>query len=103
MSALALAMYWVDKRRATRGMWRISEGTLHTIELLGGWPGAWLGQRIFRHKWRKPQYLVVFWIIVTVHMVAWVLYFVFAAQDRRQVRAQLGPTPDSRSSGRCLS
>ena len=50
MSTLAFALYGVDKRRAARGAWRISEATLHTIELLGGWPGALLGQRMFRHK-----------------------------------------------------
>ena len=38
MSAVALAMYGVDKRRSGRGEWRISEGTLHGIELCGPCP-----------------------------------------------------------------
>ena len=75
MSALAFALYGVDKRRAARGAWRISEATLHTIELLGGWPGALLGQRMFRHKWRKTSYVVVFWTIVAAHVLGWIVYF----------------------------
>src|SRR3954471_243021 len=76
MSALAFGIYWMDKRRAARNAWRISERTLHTIELLGGWPGAWTAQRIFRHKWRKTPYVLVFWLIVAVHAVGWTVWFV---------------------------
>ncbi|MFL6281271.1 MAG: DUF1294 domain-containing protein [Vicinamibacterales bacterium] len=74
MSVIAFGMYWIDKRRATRGDWRVSEKALHTIELLGGWPGAWSAQRMFRHKWRKTHYVVVFWIIVAVHVAGWALW-----------------------------
>ena len=71
MSAVAFGMYWIDKRRAGRGEWRIGEGTLHAIELAGGWPGAWMAQRVFRHKWRKTRYMVVFWSIGGFHALAW--------------------------------
>jgi uncharacterized membrane protein YsdA (DUF1294 family) len=71
MSAFAFAMYWADKRRARHGAWRISEAALHVIELLGGWPGALVAQRVFRHKWRKPRYMAVFWTIVVVHAAGW--------------------------------
>jgi uncharacterized membrane protein YsdA (DUF1294 family) len=62
---------WIDKRRATRGHWRISEATLHGIELLGGWPGAWIAQRLFHHKRSKTPFLIVFWAIVGIHALAW--------------------------------
>jgi uncharacterized membrane protein YsdA (DUF1294 family) len=71
MSAVAFVAYWIDKRRAARAEWRIREGTLHAIELLGGWPGALVAQRVFRHKWRKTGYMVVFWAIAGVHVLAW--------------------------------
>jgi uncharacterized membrane protein YsdA (DUF1294 family) len=71
MSACAVAMYAVDKRRAASGAWRISEVTLHAIELLGGWPGALAAQRVFRHKRRKTSYMAVFWTIVAAHAVGW--------------------------------
>jgi uncharacterized membrane protein YsdA (DUF1294 family) len=71
MSVVAFAACGVDKRRAERGEWRISESTLHALELLGGWPGAWAAQHVFRHKRRKRRYMIVFTLIVAVHAVAW--------------------------------
>jgi uncharacterized membrane protein YsdA (DUF1294 family) len=71
MSAVAFAMYWSDKRRAHRGDWRIPEATLHTIELFGGWPGAWIAQRALRHKSSKRSYRMVFWVIVMGHAAGW--------------------------------
>jgi uncharacterized membrane protein YsdA (DUF1294 family) len=71
MSACAFAMYASDKRRAASGARRISEVTLHAIELIGGWPGALAAQRVFRHKRRKTSYMAVFWTIVAAHAVGW--------------------------------
>jgi uncharacterized membrane protein YsdA (DUF1294 family) len=71
MSVLALALYAIDKGRARRNAWRISEATLHGVELLGGWPGAWIAQRVFRHKVQKGSYAAVFWTIVALHVAGW--------------------------------
>ena len=79
LSVVAFIVYRVDKRRAAGGDWRVSERTLHTIELLGGWPGAWIAQRVFRHKRHKTKYLVVFWLIVAAHILAWIGYSVIVA------------------------
>ena len=68
--ALSLVTYFgyrTDKRRAEAGEWRIPESTLHMAEFLGGWPGAFLAQRKFRHKISKTSYQVVFWMIVMTH------------------------------------
>lgn len=64
---ISVITYWVyarDKRRAEAGEWRVSEARLHLLELLGGWPGAFLAQRRLRHKCSKPGYQFVFWLIV---------------------------------------
>jgi uncharacterized membrane protein YsdA (DUF1294 family) len=71
MSAVAFIMYAADKRRAQRGTWRVRERTLHLLELLGGWPGAIVAQKAFRHKTRKLSYRLVFGTIVLVHLGAW--------------------------------
>lgn len=75
MSLITFITYGVDKRRAIRGDRRVPEITLHALELFFGFPGALLAQQVFRHKRKKPRYLVVFWILVLVHaaIAAWLL------------------------------
>lgn len=69
LSALTFLAYRADKRRARDGHWRIAESTLHTMEILGGWPGAFLAQRRYRHKTAKASYQLAFWTIVFLHHV----------------------------------
>lgn len=40
---------------------------MHLYEVLGGWPGGLLAQRLIRHKNRKLSYQLVFWLIVLLH------------------------------------
>ena len=75
MSALTFLLYAIDKRKAARSRWRIPENTLHLAELLGGAPGALLAQHFLRHKNRKLNYQVVFWLIVLLHLLFWAWYF----------------------------
>ncbi len=68
MSAVCLLAYGWDKRQAGNGGRRVSEGTLHLLAFLGGWPGALIGQRLFRHKTRKASFRIVFWMVVLLHL-----------------------------------
>ena len=68
--ALSLFTYFAhrsDKRCAQSGERRIPESVLHLAELAGGWPGAFLAQRNYRHKISKISYQVIFWVIVLSH------------------------------------
>ena len=69
MSCVSFVVYGVDKRQATIDGRRVPERTLHLLAFLGGWPGALLGQRQFRHKTRKVRFLIVFWLVVVLHVV----------------------------------
>jgi uncharacterized membrane protein YsdA (DUF1294 family) len=57
-------VYAADKNRVRRGEWRVPEQMLHLVELIGGWPGAFVAQRRLRHKCSKASYQIVFWVIV---------------------------------------
>ncbi len=46
----------IDKMRAEEGQWRIPETKLLTLALCGGWFGAKLAQRRYRHKTRKQPF-----------------------------------------------
>lgn len=78
ISGVAFLMYGADKSAAEQGRWRTSESTLHTIALIGGWPGALVGQRVFRHKTTKQPFRTVFWFTVIANCVA-LAWFVYEA------------------------
>ena len=67
ISAITWFAYAHDKKRAKTGGWRIPEAQLHLLELLGGWPAAFLAQRYIRHKTKKTSYKVTFWLIVLAY------------------------------------
>ncbi len=56
VNAAAFLLMLVDKRRAQRNMWRISEATLLWSAALGGSLGALLGMYTFRHKTRHLKF-----------------------------------------------
>jgi uncharacterized membrane protein YsdA (DUF1294 family) len=65
---VAVLLAW-DKRQAVRGGRRVPESTLHTLELLGGWPGSLLARRLMRHKTVKGRYRATFALCATTHVV----------------------------------
>lgn len=67
ISVLTWFAYAHDKNRAQTRGWRVAESQLHLLELLGGWPTAFLAQRFLRHKTLKPSYRLTFWSIVIIH------------------------------------
>ena len=48
----------IDKRKAKRGAWRIKEGTILMITLLGGGVGTISGMYTFRHKTKKLKFTI---------------------------------------------
>lgn len=73
-SPIAFGVYLRDKRLAVAGSRRVPERNLHFLEIVGGWPGALLAQRLLRHKSRKHGYQFVYWSIVFVHCALWLLW-----------------------------
>lgn len=58
MNLIGIAVMGIDKNRAKRHAWRISEKMLFLVSLLGGSVGTWAGMYLFRHK-TKHWYFVV--------------------------------------------
>jgi uncharacterized membrane protein YsdA (DUF1294 family) len=79
MSVVTFVVYGFDKRRASNGGRRVPEQTLHILAFFGGWPGALLAQRQFRHKTKKTSFLIAFWSVVVLHIavVGTVAYAIF--------------------------
>lgn len=68
LNLLTFALYARDKHAARTGQWRTPENTLHLLSLLGGWPAAWVAQRVLWHKTVKRSFQVVFWLTVVVNL-----------------------------------
>ncbi len=73
MSIIAFIAYGLDKSAATAGRQRTPEATLHFLGLLGGWPGALLAQRVFRHKSRKRELQTTYWGTVAINVAVLIL------------------------------
>jgi uncharacterized membrane protein YsdA (DUF1294 family) len=69
INLLTFTIYAWDKRRARSDGWRVAEFQLHLLELLGGWPAAWIAQRTLRHKCAKKRYQIVYWLIIIVYQL----------------------------------
>ena len=63
-----LAMF-IDKKRAKWGKWRIKESTLFLLVLLGGSIGGIAGMYTFRHKTKKPRFVIGFPAILIIEIV----------------------------------
>ena len=58
VNVLGFVIMYLDKRKARRGAWRISESSLLTVAVLGGSIGVFLGMYLFRHKTRKLKFVM---------------------------------------------
>ncbi len=68
--------YGIDKYKAKKGKWRISEATLLLMAVFGGSIGAWLGMKAFHHKtMHKKFYIgVPAIIILQIAFAVWMAY-----------------------------
>ena len=73
-SILSFIVYSADKKAATAGRWRISESSLLALGIIGGWPGAIVGQQLFHHKTRKAGFRSAFWGTVLLNVLAFVAF-----------------------------
>lgn len=62
--------YGFDKRAAQRRAWRVPERDLHLLEFLGGWVGAYLGQKFFNHKTVKKSYQAMYKLMIVMEFAA---------------------------------
>ncbi len=68
INILAFAVYSHDKSHAERKLNRVSEKTLHTLGVAGGWIGGLLARHTFRHKTRKQPFRNYFWLSVLANL-----------------------------------
>lgn len=62
-------IYAFDKVAARNGDWRVRESTLLWLAVLGGGIGAFLAQRLLRHKTRKPPFHVMLPVLFVLQVL----------------------------------
>ena len=72
---LVFMIYGIDKSRAKRGAWRISEKYLLSFAFLCGGFGAWLAGVTFHHKTRKWYFKTVWFLGIVTTLLA--LYLIW--------------------------
>ena len=72
---VTFGVYGVDKQRARKNKWRVSEGTLFLLAILGGSIGAYLAMYVFHHKTNKKRFRLgiplIFILQLGVAMFVW--------------------------------
>ncbi len=74
INLVSFMMFGIDKYKARRGQWRISEATLLAVAAIGGSIGAWMGMKVWHHKTLHSKFRYGVPIMLLVH-IALMAYF----------------------------
>ena len=75
INAVAFIVYGIDKYKAKKTKWRISEATLLLMAVIGGSIGAWVGMRIWHHKTMHKKFkygipvIIIFQVALAVYLL----------------------------------
>ena len=73
--------YYQDKTAAKKHQWRTSENTLHFFSLIGGWGGAYIAQKVFRHKYKKAEFMTIYALTVFIHCALIIVFSIPTLQN----------------------
>jgi uncharacterized membrane protein YsdA (DUF1294 family) len=76
MNVAGLMIMGIDKRRAIKHEYRISEKTLWLVALFGGAIGAVIGMQVYRHKTKHLSFKMGFPALAILEFILF-LYFLF--------------------------
>ena len=73
INAIAFIMYGIDKYKAKKAKWRISEATLLLLAVVGGSIGAWMGMKVWHHKTmhKKFKYGIPAILLIQIALMAY--------------------------------
>lgn len=76
VNIIAFIMYAIDKRKAIKNKWRISEFTLLMIAFVGGSIGALLGMYGLRHKTKHWKFKIFVPLFIVLHVFLIIKFFI---------------------------
>jgi uncharacterized membrane protein YsdA (DUF1294 family) len=72
MTVTGFVTMGIDKRKAIKRGWRISERTLIFIAFIGGALGSYLGMYIFRHKTKHMKFKILIPLALLLNILIFV-------------------------------
>lgn len=69
VNTLTFLLYGIDKYKAKKARWRISEATLLMMAVIGGSIGAWAGMRLWHHKTMHKKFKYGIPLIILLQVV----------------------------------
>ena len=75
INLIALITFLIDKIRARNNDWRISEGVLLLLAVIGVSSGALIGMVLFMHKTSKLKFTITIPLIFIIHRILEVYVF----------------------------
>lgn len=73
INEVTFIVYGIDKYKAKKAKWRISEATLLLLAVLGGSVGAWVGMKVWHHKTmhKKFKYGIPAILLIQIALMAY--------------------------------
>ena len=68
INIVTFLLYGIDKYKAKKGRWRISEATLIALAVIGGSIGAWGGMHIWHHKTKHKRFMIGIPLIIVLQL-----------------------------------
>ena len=76
INIIGFLIMYIDKRKAEKGKWRISEKNIFIITALGGGIGTISGMYTFRHKTQKFQFVIGLPAITILEIIGIIYFFI---------------------------
>lgn len=76
INLVTFVLYGIDKYKAKKARWRITEATLLWMAAIGGSIGAWTGMRVWHHKTlhKKFRFGVPAILILQIALAVYLIY-----------------------------
>ena len=86
INVVTFLMYGIDKWKAKKSKWRISEATLLLMTIIGGSVGAWFGMRVWHHKTLHKKFRYGIPLILIVQLA---LFFLCSCKTKQHIETAM--------------
>ncbi len=74
INIFSFVFYGMDKKRAEKRLYRVSENKLIGLSFLGPF-GAFVAMKFFRHKTKRRKFKIVIPLFIVLHIVCISIYY----------------------------